>query len=384
MNIVDYRVRDTRLQTGLRVYGTSTTLQRLYSQLQLGLRLRLWPLMVTAILKPSIYSWDSIPRETFSDEFSSDPTILYAFFDAQLEATAHEFPAVRSWDSSLRVPYQYVEISTPSDPSSNSPPLSFDSLSSGNNYLPCGVPSESKRKHDLVDGISPNKRPKSANGRAHPAHTAMNRKIGACLTCQMRTNKHGCRPGPEANGPCEACWKKAKANALGPLMCWRARFQDVKIIRLGPSIDLTNTLRWLKDIKATQVEWKKVTNLPAKKSTQRSHGCIDLQLSQEHSMNTLNLRVQEFDPLDSDQTSYPWFGDDGVRHVYQCPHYAIADIEHAADQVRHFIDSNVVQYPRNLLPATNDPSAKFVRMVFQNALARKFSAFSIVMTTEMT
>jgi hypothetical protein len=365
-------------------------------------------------------SWDPIPRETFSDEFLSDPTILYAFFDAQLEATAHEFSAVRSWDSSLRVPYQYVEISTPSDPSSNSPPLSLDSPSSGNNleatahefsavrswdsslrvpyqyveistpsdpssnspplsldspssgnnYLPCGVPSEPKRKRDLVDGTSPNKRPKSANGRAHPTHTAMNRKIGACLTCQMRTNKHGCRPGPEANGPCEACWKKARANALGPLMCRRARFQDVKIIRLGPSIDLTNTLRWLKDMKATQVEWKKVTNLPAKKSRQRSHGCIDLQLSQGHSTNTLNLRVQEFDPLDSDQTSYPWFGDDGVKHAYQCPHYAIADIEHAADQVRHFIDSNVVQYLRNLLPATNNPSAKFVRMVFQNALGR--------------
>lgn len=323
-------------------------------------------------------SWDWIPCDNFSDELSSDPTTLYAVLEVQSEATAYECSGVRSWDSSLQVPYQYVETSTPSDPSSNSPPLSLDNLSSGDNYLPRGVQSESKRKSELVDGTSPNKRSKCANGHTHPAHTAMNRKIGACLACQVRTNKHGCRPGPKTDGPCEACWKKR--NALGPPMCRRARFQDVKIIRLGPSRAFAYTLRWLKDLKATQAEWKKGTNMPVKKSRQRSHGCIDVQLSQGHSINTLNLRVQEFDPVDGDKTSYEWFDDDGVRHVYQCPHYAIADREHALDRVCRFIDSNVVQYFRNLLPAPNDPSAKYVRMVFQNALSRAPESSLVALT----
>ena len=313
-------------------------------------------------------SWDPIPCGNFSDELSSDPTTLFAVLEVQSEATAYECSGVGSWDSSLQVPYQYVETSTPSDPSSNSPPLSLDNLSSDDNYLPRGVQSESKRKSESVDGTSPNKRSKSANGHTHPAHTAMNRKTGACLACQMRTNKHGCRPGPKTDGPCEACWKKG--NALGPPICRRARFQDVKIIRLGPSRAFAYTLRWLKDLKATQAEWKKGTNMPVKKSRQRSHGCIDVQLSQGHSINTLNLKVQEFDPVDGDKTSYEWFDDDGVRHVYHCPHYAIADREHALDRVCRFIDSNVVQYFRNLLPAPNDPSAKYVRMVFRNALSR--------------
>jgi hypothetical protein len=321
------------------------------------------------------------PCEPFSDELSFDPDAFYAFAQAQPGDIAYEYSALRDWDTTLQVPYQYGETSTPSDPSSDSTPLPLSDLSGSDNDPSCKITSESKRKLEILDQTLPNKRPKSAEGHAHSTHTAMNRKKGACLSCQMRTNKHGCRPGPDPTGPCQACWKKG--NALGTLICWRARFQDVKIIRLGPSRDFANTLRWLKDLKPPQdpqkAEWKKLTNLSVKKPRQ-SQGYIELRLSQGHSRSTLNLRVQEFDPVKGDKTNYPWFDDDGVGHIYQCPHYAIADRDHATDQVRRFIDSNVEQYVYKLLPATTDPSATFVRMVFQNALKRAHESSLIALT----
>jgi hypothetical protein len=80
--------------------------------------------------------------------------------------------------------------------------------------------------------------------------------------------------------------------------------------------------------------------------------------------------VQEFNPVETDKTSYPWFDSDGVEHVYQCPHYAIADREHATKQVRYFIESNVTQYLQKLLPMSNDPGSRFARMAFRHALSR--------------
>jgi len=216
------------------------------------------------------------------------------------------------------------------------------------------------------DDPPPNKRLKYADGYKH---TAQIRRTGACLPCQMKTNKHKCIPGPDPTGACQACYKRA--NAISPVICRRARFQDIKVIRLGPSRDFANTLRWLKDTEPSQdpqkAVWKRLTNIPIKGPQQTEY--MELQLSQGHSSDTLNLRVREFDPVESDKTSYPWF-DNGVSHVYDCPHYAIADRDHAANQVRQFIDSNLEQYINQLLPNASDPSAAFVRMVFQTALDR--------------
>jgi len=142
---------------------------------------------------------------------------------------------------------------------------------------------------------------------------------------------------------------------------------------MGPSRDLAHTLRWLKEMKIPQdsqkAEWKPLTNLPVKKSRQAGQPYIELRLSQGHSNSTLNLRVQEYDPVENDKTGYTWV-DHGVKHVYECAHYAIADRDHAKEQVRLFIDSNLEKYVDQLLPAPRDPSTTFIRMVFQTALDR--------------
>jgi hypothetical protein len=293
-----------------------------------------------------------------------------------------QYPALDSWDKGLDIATQWDDAPSATNPSSSSTPFPLSDLSGSDSDLSQQVSLQSKRKLEQADGTTPNKRSNTAASHTHPTHTAMNRKNGACLPCQMRTNKHGCRPGPDPNGPCQACWKRA--NSLGPPICRRARFQDIKIIRLGPSRDFANTLRWLKDMKLPQdpqkAEWKKLTNLPVKQPRQTNHGYIEVQLSQGHSNSTLNLRVQKFEPAESDKTNYLWF-DDNVRYVYECPHYAIADRDHATDQIRRFIDSNLEEYIDNLLPATDDPSATFVRMAFHHARdrARKSSLIELTL-----
>jgi hypothetical protein len=304
--------------------------------------------------------------ETIIDQLHLDLALGYAF---DQETMLYE--DANSGNGSLPVP-QFDERLTASDASNYSTPLPPSDSSGSDNGLPPKGQCESKRKAEPLHETSSNKRPKPSGGETHQIHTAMNRKIGACLPCQMRTNKHPCRPGPDLIGPCQACLKKA--NAVGRAICQRARFQDIKIVRLGPSRDFANTLRWLKNRKPRsdfqKAEWRKVTDLPAKRGRQGSQGRTELRLSQGHSEGTLNLKVQEFDPVESDKTNYVWFDGQGVEHVYQCPHYAIADRVHATKQVSSFIECNAKQYLDKLLPVSSDPGSRLARMTFQHALNR--------------
>ena len=323
---------------------------------------------------------DQVSFDLICDQTDFDANSFHRFPQVPLEASPYEYLA-RSWHTNVEALHPWADTRTASSPSTTSTPLPPTNLRSDSNDLSRQGSSESKRKLELLDGALQNKRPKSSHGHTHPSHTAMNRKTGACLPCQMRTNKHGCLPGPDQTGPCQACLKKAQT--LIPVLCRRARFQDIKLIRLGPSRDFATTLRWLRDTKPSpdpqKAEWKRLTNISVKKSRRTNHGYIELQLSQGHSSGTLNLRVQEFDPVESDKTDCPWF-DDGVARVYQCPHFAIADRDHAADQVRQFIDSNLDEYVDRLLPASSEPSAAFVRMAFQTALDRAQTSSLIALT----
>ena len=356
---MDHRIRETGLLLVSEIENSST---------------RLLP----DALRPSTmtpYNFDHFPDfdnplgqmpSRFSGELYVDPAA--AFHMTQQAVIFNEYPAGPGWDSGPPIPSAWGETPTATNPSSINTPLPFSEPGSSDNDLSRQVSSESKRKRGLTSQSPPSKRPKPADGNIH---TAENRRTGACLPCQMKTNKHKCTPSSDPSGMCQSCLKKS--TALCPVICRKARFQDVKIIRLGPSRDLASTLRWLKEMKTSQdsqkAEWKPVTNLPVKKSRQTSQRYIELRLSQGHSDSTLNLRVQEFDPVESDKTDYTWFNN-GIKYVYQCPHYAIADRDHAKDQVRLFIDSNLEKYVDQLLPAPCDPSTAFVRMVFQTALDR--------------
>jgi hypothetical protein len=357
---VDHRIRETRLLLVSEIENSSTHLlpDALRSSTMTSYNFDHFPDFDNAL--------GQMPSRSFSGGLYVDPAA--AFHMTQQTVIFNEYPAGPGWDSGLPIPSAWGETPTATNPSSINTPLPFSEPGSSDNDLSRQVSSESKRKRGLTSQSPPSKRPKPADGNIH---TAENRRTGACLPCQMKTNKHKCTPSSDPSGMCQSCLKKS--TALCPVICRKARFQDVKIIRLGPSRDLANTLRWLKEMKTSQdsqkAEWKPVTNLPVKKSRQTSQRYIELRLSQGHSDSTLNLRVQEFDPVESDKTDYTWFNN-GIKYVYQCPHYAIADRDHAKEQVRLFIDSNLEKYVDQLLPAPCDPSTAFVRMVFQTALDR--------------
>jgi hypothetical protein len=300
------------------------------------------------------YDYGSDFDMPFLDEFSFDQIPFCNFTQEQIEATPSEYTAVRSWDNSLRVPLNWSETPTATNIRINNTPLPPINQSSSDHSLSCQVSSESKRKLDLIGQLSLNKRPKLADGRA-------NRKI-ACIPCQVKTRKHRCISGPDPAGPCLACLDRA--TALGPVICRTFRYQDINLFRRGPSRDVAETKRWLTTPQDSErPKWKRLTDLKA------SQSYIELRLSQGHSNRTLNLRVQGFNPVESDKTSYPWY-DNGVEHFYECPHYAIADTDHATEQIRLFIDLNMERYIYQLLPDTSDPRATFIRKVFKTALDR--------------
>ncbi len=294
--------------------------------------------------------------------------LLPEFAQTQLPATSDEAPPLFSYDDSLRfpAPNHWSNTTTATSTSSVSTPLPVTDQSSSDNDLSRQPSLESKRKSPELDPSIPTKRLKS--GKRGP-HTAQNRASGACLHCQMRKNKHACVPGVDPNGPCKACLKQAYP--LSPAVCRRARFQDVEIVRLGPTRDFANTLRWLQNSPKDpqKAEWKRITNMPIRKTSQARPIYITLRLSQGHSDDTLNLRVQEFDPVAGDKVNYTWIAD-GVEQTYSCPRYAIADKYHATEEVRRFLYSNVEKYVDRLLPADGDLRAVFVRKVFQQALDR--------------
>lgn len=321
---------------------------------------------------------NQFPVESYPGPINIDPHSIDSFSWVSPEAPPYLYATVRNWNDNIQFLTRWPDIQTLSRPDSISTQLSPTNLISNYNDFSRQVSSEPKRISELLDEALPKKRPKSAYRHTHPTHTARNRRDGACLPCQVRTNKHGCLPGPDQDGPCQACFKKAYA--LGHVLCRRARLQDIKLIRLGPSKNYATTLRWLKASSDPQkAEWKKLTNISVKKSRRTNHAHIQLRLSQGHSKDTLNLRVQEFDPVKSDKTDYPWV-DNGTVHVYQCPHFAIADRDHAADQVRQFIDSNSNEYIDQLLPTGSGPSATFVRMAFQMALRRAQESSLVALT----
>ena len=303
----------------------------------------------------------------FSQDFF-DESILN--LEPIVEPNSH--PTVFGWTDGPQGPPldQWRDTPTVTNVSSVSTPLPAFENDGSDNDISRRTSSDSKRKLEELDQEDPTKRPRSDSGQADT--TIRNRLTGACLCCQMRTNKHKCPPGPSPDGPCMPCYKKA--TSLAPALCHRARFQDVEIFRLGPSKDFANTLRWLQKGSTSTEDpqkalWKPISNIPAKKSRHSLQGYKTLRLSQGHTQDTLNLRVQEFDPTKDDKQNYTWF-DKGTEHTYHCPPFAIADKDHAKEEIRRFINANMEAYINRLLPESQNLATAFVRRIFQTALDR--------------
>jgi len=290
-------------------------------------------------------------------------------------------PPIYAWSSNPPMPNTYHQWNsntpTATNPSSASTPLPAAEIFNDQNAPPLS-PVESKRKSDEEVLMPATKRWKSADeippsqASSQEPQAADIRHTGACLPCQMRTNRHKCWPGPVKGGACGPCLKRAASSSL-TVDCRRARFQDVEIFRLGPTKDFANSLRWLRkgaDLDPDKQKlWKPITNIPAKKNQSNGQQHRVLQLSQGFTKDTLNLHVQEFDPQQDDRLSYTWF-ENGSPREYRCPAFAISDADYAKQAISRFIDSSVKSYVEHLFPPTDELGPAFLRTVFQHALER--------------
>ena len=91
-----------------------------------------------------------------------------------------------------------------------------------------------------------------------------------------------------------------------------------------------------------------------------------LRLSQGHGLTTLDLKVQQYNPKEGDKVEYSWVDEFGDEESYQCPNFALADLEHVQITLERFLDHNLETYSHNIL-AEADPITK---KVFETAIAQ--------------
>lgn len=95
-------------------------------------------------------------------------------------------------------------------------------------------------------------------------------------------------------------------------------------------------------------------------------GVKQLRLSQGHGSNTLNLKAQQYNPKDGDKVEYSWVDEFGDEESYQCPNFALADLEHVQITLERFLEHNIAAYTQFVLSGA-DP---ITRKVFDTAIAQ--------------
>jgi len=78
----------------------------------------------------------------------------------------------------------------------------------------------------------------------------------------------------------------------------------------------------------------------------------------------LNLKVQKFDPKDTDKVNYTWVNGNEVE-TYKCSHYALADLEHVQISLENFLENNTEMYVNSVLSNASPMTKK----VFETSLA---------------
>jgi hypothetical protein len=145
---------------------------------------------------------------------------------------------------------------------------------------------------------------------------------------------------------------------------------------VGPTIDFAASLRGIHEDAgpAKQALWRHF------KTRKSGHGSSKfVELSQNWTENTLRIRLDRYQPKDTDKQSYPWFEDDVELH-YQTPPYGIANLDVASSAIEKFLVQNSEAYMEaNLLHAN-----EITRRTFQTALNHKVCAqASDVRTSEL-
>lgn len=133
----------------------------------------------------------------------------------------------------------------------------------------------------------------------------------------------------------------------------------------GPTIDFAASLRGnhedagpLKQALWRHFSTRKIGREPSK----------FVELSQNWTNNTLRIRLDRYQPMETDKQSYSWFEDDLERH-YQTPPYGIANLDIASSAIGKFLTLNSDNY----ITANLQGATEITRRTFQVAQAQQVS-----------
>lgn len=131
----------------------------------------------------------------------------------------------------------------------------------------------------------------------------------------------------------------------------------------GPTIDFAASLRGNHEDAgpAKQALWR---HFATRKSGHEASKFVEL--SQNWTENTLRIRLDRYQPKDTDKQSYPWFEDDIELH-YQTPPYGIANLNVASSAIEKFLVQNFDGY----IEAHLRDASEITRRTFQAAQDHK-------------
>jgi len=92
-----------------------------------------------------------------------------------------------------------------------------------------------------------------------------------------------------------------------------------------------------------------------------------VKVSQGYTLNEMSLPVREYEPVPGDKKDYPWY-DGTEKKIFECPAYAIAEVEDAYSQIQSFATCELEGYIDQLLRPTGNLTRQISRTVFQTAL----------------
>lgn len=89
-------------------------------------------------------------------------------------------------------------------------------------------------------------------------------------------------------------------------------------------------------------------------------------LSQDWTSNTLRIRLDRYQPMETDKQVYTWF-DNGVEHQYHAPAFGIANLGVASSAIEKFLGQNADGYIKAHLRTATELTQK----TFQTAQHHK-------------
>ncbi|KAI9049136.1 hypothetical protein LZ554_006984 [Drepanopeziza brunnea f. sp. 'monogermtubi'] len=198
-----------------------------------------------------------------------------------------------------------------------------------------------------------------------PHETAKVREKGACFLCQKK--RKICQDGEDPEGSCKRCVNHPDSIAVTPgilrPLCWRPNIGSTEVFRRGPSLDFAASLRGNSEDAGPgkQALWK---HFATRRSGSDSARIVDL--SQYWTGNKLSIRLDRYQPMETDKQFYTWY-EDGKERQFRTPAFGIANLGIATSAIEKFQAQNAEAY----IEAHLRTATELTRKTFRTAQAHR-------------